>query len=158
MKKLRENKGITLIALIITIIVMLILVGVTVNVALNGGLFSTAKIASLDTRAETVREKVEEWKAIKEADKYINDKKAQTLEELVNDLESQKMITAEEKEIILTEGQVTIGTNTIVFEKSDLSLVEEYCLGKVYTDVWDDYDARNDLEWLSAYQGIYMFL
>lgn len=43
MKKESENKGITLIALIITIIVMLILVGVTVAVAINGGLFKTAK-------------------------------------------------------------------------------------------------------------------
>ena len=42
MLKLKNKKGITLIALIITIIVMLILVGVTINVALNGGLFETA--------------------------------------------------------------------------------------------------------------------
>ena len=41
----KKQKGITLIALIITIIVMLILVGVSVTVALNGGLFSTAKKA-----------------------------------------------------------------------------------------------------------------
>ena len=46
MKKSRQNKGITLIALIITIIVMLILVGVTINVALNGGLFQKAEYAS----------------------------------------------------------------------------------------------------------------
>ena len=43
---MKNKKGITLIALIITIIVMLILVGVTVNVALNGGLFDTTKEAS----------------------------------------------------------------------------------------------------------------
>ena len=44
-----HNTGITLIALIITIIVMIILVGVTVNVALNGGLFDTAKEAAEGT-------------------------------------------------------------------------------------------------------------
>ena len=43
--KNKRNKGITLIALIITIIVMLILVGVTINVAMSGGLFTTAKEA-----------------------------------------------------------------------------------------------------------------
>lgn len=48
----REEKGITLIALIITIIVMLILVGVTVNIALNGGLFTTAKEAANKTQYE----------------------------------------------------------------------------------------------------------
>ena len=55
MKKLRQNKGITLIALIITIIVMLILVGVTINVALNGGLFTKASEAS-----EQMQRKAEE--------------------------------------------------------------------------------------------------
>ena len=42
----KSTKGITLIALIITIIVMLILVGVTVSVALNGGLIGRAKNAA----------------------------------------------------------------------------------------------------------------
>lgn len=57
MKKERENKGITLIALIITIIVMLILVGVSVNVALNGGLFKTAKTATEKTNDALAQEK-----------------------------------------------------------------------------------------------------
>lgn len=43
--KLKENKGITLVALVITIIVMLILVAVTVTVSLNSGLFETTKKA-----------------------------------------------------------------------------------------------------------------
>ena len=51
MKKMNTQKGITLIALIVTIIVMLILVGVTVTVALNGGLFSTANKATKETAA-----------------------------------------------------------------------------------------------------------
>ena len=42
---MKNEKGITLIALIITIIVMLILVGVTINIAINGGLFDTARDA-----------------------------------------------------------------------------------------------------------------
>ena len=42
---MKGQKGITLVALVITIIVMLILVGVSVTVALNGGLFSTAENA-----------------------------------------------------------------------------------------------------------------
>ena len=46
----KTQKGITLIALVITIIVMLILVGVSVTVALNGGLFNTAKKAKTDTQ------------------------------------------------------------------------------------------------------------
>ncbi len=69
--KLKENKffkialnnnfdrGITLIALIITIIVMLILVGVTLTVSLNGGLFSTAKKAVKQTQISELIERAQ---------------------------------------------------------------------------------------------------
>lgn len=60
---MKNNRGITLIALIITIIVMLILVGVTVNVALNGGLFSTAKQAASGMQMAQIRERAEVVKA-----------------------------------------------------------------------------------------------
>ena len=53
-----KNKGITLIALIITIIVMLILVGVTISMAVNGGLFGYAGKAAKDT--EEAKKKEEE--------------------------------------------------------------------------------------------------
>ena len=46
----KNNKGITLIALVITIIVMLILVGVTISMAVNGGLFDYAGKAVGDTK------------------------------------------------------------------------------------------------------------
>ncbi|MBO4816002.1 MAG: hypothetical protein J5507_03645 [Clostridia bacterium] len=55
---MKTQKGITLIALIITIIVMLILVGVTVNVALNGGIFEKAKAAAAQTEEETLYEEL----------------------------------------------------------------------------------------------------
>ena len=53
---MKTQKGITLIALIITIIVMLILVGVSVSVALNTGLFSTAQGAAKNTEGARVNE------------------------------------------------------------------------------------------------------
>ena len=46
---MNSQKGITLIALVITIIVMLILVGVTITMALNGNLFNYAKDATKRT-------------------------------------------------------------------------------------------------------------
>ena len=58
MKNIQEEKGITLIALIITIIVMLILVAVTINVALNGGLFETANNASNRMEEQTIYETI----------------------------------------------------------------------------------------------------
>jgi len=53
---MKTQKGITLIALIITIIVMLILLGVSVNVALNTGLFKTAQDAAKNTEVEKLKE------------------------------------------------------------------------------------------------------
>ena len=51
-----NNKGITLIALVITIIVMLILVGVTISMAVNGGLFDYAGKATGETKNELDKE------------------------------------------------------------------------------------------------------
>ena len=59
MLRLKENKGITLIAQKITIIVMLILVGVTINVALNGGVFQKAEQAKTQTQKETDQEELQ---------------------------------------------------------------------------------------------------
>lgn len=42
MKETKDNRGITLIALVITIIVLLILAGVAINLGINGGLFGQA--------------------------------------------------------------------------------------------------------------------
>ena len=55
---MKNNKGITLIALIITIIVMLILVAVTINVALEGGLFTKAKDAAVKTDKHGIYETI----------------------------------------------------------------------------------------------------
>ena len=63
-----DHRGITLIALIITIIVMIILVGVTVTVALNGGLFGTTQKAAYQTEVRTVQEQLEAEKVTKIAE------------------------------------------------------------------------------------------
>lgn len=52
---MKGQKGITLVALIITIIVMLILVGVSITVAINGGLFDRAR-EGRDLTNEAARE------------------------------------------------------------------------------------------------------
>ena len=64
--KSRENKGITLIALIVTIIIILILVGITINLLLgDNGLIQNAKKSKFMTCFRTVEEKVELYKADK---------------------------------------------------------------------------------------------
>lgn len=53
---MKGEKGITLVALVITIIVMLILVGVSITVAIQGGLFDTARDAASGTQAAAAAE------------------------------------------------------------------------------------------------------
>lgn len=77
MTKTKET-GITLIALIITIIVMLILVGVTVAVALNGGLFTTAKNATNKYTVEKEKELITIGYSEYQAKKYATVDKAET--------------------------------------------------------------------------------
>ena len=58
---MKGQKGITLVALVITIIVMLILVAVTITVALDSGLFTTAKDAGNNWVAEQESEESGEF-------------------------------------------------------------------------------------------------
>ena len=53
---MKENKGITLIALIITIIILLILVGVSVNLLIKGDLFGSAEKAVSGTNDKVAQE------------------------------------------------------------------------------------------------------
>ena len=68
MRKKIDAKGITLIALIITIIVMLILISITVRITLNGGIISKTKIASSETQKTIDRDELQE-KAIIEVNR-----------------------------------------------------------------------------------------
>lgn len=71
---MKNNKGITLIALIITIIILLILAGVTINVLIgDNGLFNTAKEAGEKYEQAAVREKLEGMLIHLQAEKLLID-------------------------------------------------------------------------------------
>jgi len=55
---MKGQKGITLVALVITIIVMLILAGVTISIVVQGGLFNQATNAVQSTKSYTLDEAV----------------------------------------------------------------------------------------------------
>ena len=113
-----NQKGITLIALVITIIVMLILVGVSVTVALNGGLFSTAKEA-----AEGTATKRNEELQLSEGKVEINGEWYNSIDEYVKGESSNEPTEPEDPTgyTAYTIGQeVTIGTeNFYVLKDSD---------------------------------------
>ena len=71
-KTSRREKGITLIALIVTIIVLLILAGVTINLAVNNqGIFNKAKTATRAFKNASENEQTGLDEADKEIEKYL---------------------------------------------------------------------------------------
>ena len=71
----QNNKGITLIALVITIVVLLILAGITINAVLSeGGIFNTAKNAENVQQHASVKEKVQVMLADAQLEKMVNNK------------------------------------------------------------------------------------
>ena len=72
---LKENKGVTLVALVITIIVLLILAGVTLSMVVgNNGLFTRAKDSDAEMAAATAKEKVSLAVADVQAGAYADNK------------------------------------------------------------------------------------
>ena len=113
-----ENRGITLIALVITIIVLLILAGISIS-TLTGenGLLTKSSTSKVETRGAAVQEARDLWKINQEADKHTENKTAETLSALLERLgpNDQKLLTTDEMDEINATGQVTIGSRTIVF-------------------------------------------
>ncbi len=118
------QKGITLIALVITIIVLLILAGVSIaTLTGDNGILTKASNASEETRGASVEEAVELWKTEHEINNYGSSIGAQDLKKLVDDLMEQKLLTEEEKDKILgntdkeieASYQIKIGKRTIKF-------------------------------------------
>ena len=74
---MERNKGITLIALIITIIILLILVGVSINLAIKGDLFGSAEKAVSGTNDKTAQEQTRVDELMGELDKVEKQQKEQ---------------------------------------------------------------------------------
>ena len=150
MSKKELNKGITLIALVITIIVLLILAGVTITTLTgDNGILTKATEAKEETRAGTVEEAKELWEINKQ-----DGSTTQTLDEFLSNLKKQNLLTDKELEIIKETGEVKIGKRVIIFR---LTLVEMYdkavadgcinengtCQNKEHLHIGDYVDYRN---------------
>ena len=122
--KIKANKGVTLIALVITIIVLLILAGVTIAMLTGeNGILTQAAKAKEETRGGAVEEARDLWKNNKETDKLTGTSTAQSLDELLAELKKQKQLTDEEIAIIKETGKITIGSRTIEFGTGEDTLV-----------------------------------
>lgn len=121
---MKKEKGITLVALVITIVVMLILATVTVTVSINGGLINTTKSAKEESRGMDVAEAKEMWEMSVRDDRE-DGKAEKTLEELLEELREKELLTEKEAEEIKKNKSITIGNRTISFEINYTSAQED---------------------------------
>lgn len=106
-----QNRGITLIALIITIIIMLILAGVAINAIINGNMSKQAKTAAEETRGAQVEEERDLWFA--DQDTAEDPAEVKDLEIVVAELQAKGLLTEEEADRILNgDGKVEIGARS----------------------------------------------
>ena len=102
----------------------------------DNGILTQAENAKEETRGTSVEEARDLWKTNQETDNYTENRTAQALEELINNLVNQNLLTENEKDQILgndSKGieatyKVTIGSRTIVFKNPDVNSLkaEEY--------------------------------
>lgn len=97
---------------------MLILLGVTVTTAINGGLIGTAKNSNEETRYSQIMEEKEMWEAEEKATDRFGIK-AETLEEFVDRLKENGLLTEEEAEQAKTEGIVNVAKKDIFFKEEE---------------------------------------
>ena len=145
---MNKQKGITLIALVVTIIVLIILAGISINLILGeNGIITKATNAREATRAASVQEQKNLWQASKDVDEHTGGVATESLESLVNRLVEKGLLTEEEKDQILgneekgieAEGKVTIGNKTIVFGSTAKTLVQAFKDGDIKVGDYLDY-------------------
>lgn len=105
-KEFAKNKGITLVALIITIIIMLILVSVTVNIVINSGLLETARRAGRDYQKSEIEDELEMAIASRQIQKYLPNNTEtfeQTLKSTFGEEAVEKIVRTTEPETYYTD-------------------------------------------------------
>ena len=155
--KLRKENGITLIALVITIIVLLILAGVSIAMLTGeNGILSQAQKADVETRGAAVEEAKNLWETNKTLDENTGENTAESLEELVNRLVDENLLTEDEKDLILgneekgieATGEVTIGSRTIVFGIEGPTIGSKYDEGAIKIGDKITYSANGQNNWI----------
>ena len=137
----KTNKGITLIALVITIIVLLILAGVTIaTLTGDNGILTKATAAKEETRAAEVEERVNLWKSEKEASNYTNGTVKED-EELLEEMKKDGIVF--EEEIDRENKTITIGQRVINYGT-------EESLTNIYVALYNDgtlvFSNKNDFD------------
>ena len=123
---LKKQKGITLIALVVTIVVLLILAGVTISLLLDeNGIIAKSKDARTETRVSQIEDEVGMWKQ----HNFINKESNQTQESadtMLANLISRKLLTEEE---------IDRDQELITIKKKDGTIVKEISYGSLTINI-----------------------
>ena len=123
---LKKQKGITLIALVVTIVVLLILAGVTISLLLDeNGIIAKSKDARIETRASQVEDEVGMWKQHNFINKESNQAQ-ESADTMLANLISRKL---------LTEDEIDRDQELITIKKKDGTIVKEISYGNVTINI-----------------------
>ena len=143
----KDSKGITLVALVITIIILLILAGISISALTGSGLFGKAQYAKERTRGATVKEKVEMAVSENEMAKYTNGE-SKGKEQVIQELYKEKQLTGEDVEYLKENDILVIGdieTDFSILEGTNVdTLVAMY--DRAVTDRCTNEDGNCDRE------------
>ena len=123
---LKKQKGITLIALVVTIVVLLILAGVTISLLLDeNGIIAKSKDARTETRVSQIEDEVGMWKQHNFINKESNQAQ-ESAETMLANLISRKL---------LTEDEIDRDQELITIKKKDGTIVKEISYSSVTINI-----------------------
>ena len=123
---LKTQKGITLIALVVTIVVLLILAGVTISLLLDeNGIIAKSKDARTETRISQIEDEVGMWKQ----HNFINKESNQAQES------ADTMLASLISRKLLTEDEIDREQELITIKKKDGTIVKEISYGNVTINI-----------------------
>ena len=123
---LKNKKGITLIALVVTIVVLLILAGVTISLLLDeNGIIAKSKDARTETRVSQIEDEVGMWKQ----HNFINKESNQAQES------ADTMLTNLISRKLLTEDEIDRNQELITIKKKDGTVIKEISYGNVTINI-----------------------
>ncbi len=123
---LKNKKGITLIALVVTIVVLLILAGVTISLLLDeNGIIAKSKDARTETRVSQIEDEVGMWKQHNFINKESNQAQ-ESADTMLANLISRKLLTEEE---------IDRDQELITIKKKDGTIVKEISYSSVTINI-----------------------
>ena len=123
---LKNKKGITLIALVVTIVVLLILAGVTISLLLDeNGIIAKSKDARTETRVSQIEDEVGMWKQHNFINKESNQAQ-ESADTMLANLISRKL---------LTEDEIDREQELITIKKKDGTVIKEISYSSVTINI-----------------------